>query len=284
MILHFGYGGRLGNQLFVLAYIKAVRQSSEWVLCTRLGSGLRSVSRVPRCINLESRLVIFLVKKLLRPLVEGLIVPLRVFSSHMETLDGRVERTRGVLPITYLKGNYQFGSVTENPAPFKLRRAHLESASDVLKEADGRTPLFVHVRRADYLTYSVNGQLDPSLPMPYYRCAMRNLLARVPDPFLFFVGDEPEWLASVFGDIPHAQIIRREAPLDLAIMSLCWGGVISNSSFAWWGAFLCRNKEPVLAPRFWLGWRSREWYPPAIMTPMFDYIDVTPTETANARN
>ena len=57
MILHFGYGGGLGNQLFVLAYIKAVRQSSEWVLCTwariraskRLTGAALHQSRKPAC-------------------------------------------------------------------------------------------------------------------------------------------------------------------------------------------------------------------------------------------
>lgn len=164
MILHFGYGGRLGNQLFVLAYIESVRRRSEWIVSTRLGSAIKSLERMPRYLDFGGRLVIFLVKKLLRPLVENWLVPLRVFSSHVEKPDGDVEHTRGVLPVTYLKGNYQFGSVAANPAPFRLRRAYLESANDALKEAEGRTPLFVHVRRGDYLKYKVGGQQDPSLP------------------------------------------------------------------------------------------------------------------------
>jgi hypothetical protein len=283
MILHFGYGGRLGNQLFVLAYIEGMRRRSERVVSTRLGAALRCLERVPRYLDFSGRLAIYLSKKFLRPLVEDWLVPLRVFSSHMETPDGGIARTRGLVPITYLKGNYQFGSLALNPPPFKLRRAYRECAQRVLKEANGKTPLFVHIRRGDYLTYRVNGQPDPSLPVRYYRSALRALLTRVHDPFFFFLGDEPEWLSPLLGHLPHAEVVRREAPLDLAIMSLCRGGVISNSTFAWWGAFLCQHGQPIIAPRFWLGWRSRKWYPPAIRTAMFDTIDVTVGETAEAR-
>jgi len=284
MILHFGYGGRLGNQLFVLGYIEGLRGKSEWVISTRLGAALKSIRPLPRHFDCSGRLAIFLTKKVFQPLVENLLVPFRVFSSHQEKHDGRIACTRGVLPITYYKGNYQFAGDAAGLPSFRLRRAYLEYAADILNEAEGRTPLFVHVRRGDYLTYKVHGKQDPSLPAEYYRSAIGYLLERVRDPFLFFLGDEPEWLLSLFGNLPHAKIARRTASIDLAIMSLCWGGVISNSTFAWWGAFLCRQKEPIIAPQFWLGWRSGKWHPPFIRTPMFEYFDVLAGKTVDIRN
>jgi hypothetical protein len=281
MILHFGPGGRVGNQLFELAYIEAVRGQSEWVLCTRLVSSLKCVVRMPRYLDFEGRIIVFLVKKILRPLVENCLVPLRIFSCHWEKTDGSVAMTRGLLPVTYLKGYYQFGSIATKPRQFRIRKYYLEAAGEIVKEAGRKIPLFVHVRRGDYLTYEVGQHVNPSLPVTYYDSAVHTLLAQVQDPFFFFLGDEPEWIAPQFAHLPHATVVRRSAPLDLAVMSLCAGGVISNSTFAWWGAALCKRNGPIIAPRFWLGWRSRDWYPPLIGTKAFTFIDVRP-ESAHA--
>ena len=43
--------------------------------------------------------------------------------------------------------------------------------------------------------------------------------------------------------------------VDLCLMSLCSGAIISNSSFSWWGAWLQNNRGKVIAPdpKKWFG-------------------------------
>ena len=41
--------------------------------------------------------------------------------------------------------------------------------------------------------------------------------------------------------------------VDLCLMSLCSGGIIVNSSFSWWGAWLQNNRGKVIAPEPWFG-------------------------------
>jgi hypothetical protein len=97
----------------------------------------------------------------------------------------------------------------------------------------------------------------------------------VSDPHFFFMGDDPAWCEEQFGDLPHRTFSKGSPKEDLALMSLCAGGIISNSSFAWWGAHFCARTAPVIAPRYWFGWAQREWRPKGIDASDFNFIDVT---------
>ena len=46
-------------------------------------------------------------------------------------------------------------------------------------------------------------------------------------------------------------------PTDLAIMNLCEYGVVANSSFSWWGAWMMKNRKKVIFPKYWYGWKLR---------------------------
>ena len=43
--------------------------------------------------------------------------------------------------------------------------------------------------------------------------------------------------------------------VDLCLMSLCSGGIIANSSFSWWGAWLQKDRGKIIAPdpKKWFG-------------------------------
>jgi hypothetical protein len=100
----------------------------------------------------------------------------------------------------------------------------------------------VHVRRGDY-----DPRYHTLLLSDYYREAIR----RLPDlPIMLFSDDMHEaqkvvpWHTNTF----HSP----NAGYDLAMMTLAKFHIISNSSFAWWGAWL-GNSERVIAPGDWFG-------------------------------
>jgi hypothetical protein len=178
--------------------------------------------------------------------------------------------------MTFVEGYFQ------RPLPvdpkFSLPRKPTAAAQRFLQtHVAGRDAIFVHVRRGDYHTYRVNGFVDPLLPEAFYREALHRLRDQCPSAHVFFLGDSPDWCRKTFGDIEPKTISSLNPQEDLALMSLCEGGVVSNSTFAWWGAYFCRRTAPVLAPRHWLGWREGFWLPRRIETSWMTYMDVPGT-------
>jgi len=278
MILYLAPGGRLGNQLFQAAFIERIRKPGERVFCTKMSEALRFARGLRGYVNTDNFLFIKAMEYLVEPLIRLFLVDTGLISSYIETTTAQVVERRGRLPVTYLKGYFQQCDVLAPGAPlgFRLPLGHFGAAGRVLEAAEDRTPIFVHVRRGDYLGYSETYPMNPLLPAAYYHDALAAVLRSVPAPHLFFLGDDPVWCAQEFPDLKHATISRGSEAEDLALMALCAGGVISNSSFAWWGAYLCGKTAPVVAPRYWLGWRSRIWSPGRIRSDFITYIDVRP--------
>ena len=70
-------------------------------------------------------------------------------------------------------------------------------------------------------------------------------------------------------------IISNNGPkIDLSIMSLCNSGIMSASSFAWWGAYLMKKKQYIVFPKYWLGWKTKVESHPGIQPPWSNIIDV----------
>ena len=120
---------------------------------------------------------------------------------------------------------------------------------------------FICVRRGDYMTPALLKAFG-CLNKDWYINARRHIELTIGWDTKFFVfSDDPDYCRQSFGAstiIDHRQPnkdIRMwpTAPWDLYLMSLCQHGVISNSSFAWWGAWLGDNQKDriVIAPDPW---------------------------------
>jgi hypothetical protein len=63
--------------------------------------------------------------------------------------------------------------------------------------------------------------------------------------------DDIKWCKSVFGSSVH--YVEDTVGTQLFLMTKMKHLIISNSTFAWWGAYLNQNKGIVVAPDPWLG-------------------------------
>jgi hypothetical protein len=275
MLFFHATGGRLGNQLFSTALIERRRKPGELIITTQMAESRAFLGRLHRYFDFSNPLVVNFADHVVSRFIVWPLIRARVISSLVEDERG-VRETRGILPVTYFRGFFQAPRYMM-PTPITrkwIRREFLAAASAQVSRAYGRTALFVHIRRGDYARHRVHENRSVVLPMNYYRKALRLLEREVKDPHFFLLSDDPDWCESQFADLPHRTVSRGSSFEDLALMSLCAGGIASNSSFSWWGGLLCARTAPLIAPRYWLGWTRRCWLPPGIEESDFRFIDV----------
>jgi hypothetical protein len=114
----------------------------------------------------------------------------------------------------------------------------------------------VHIRRGDYVTDPTINKVHGTCSVPYYKIAINRFKTLFENPRFFIFSDDLKWVEdnlcienfSTF--ISHNGYIKDYE--DLRLMSLCKHHIIANSSFSWWGAWLCENSNKiVLAPKKW---------------------------------
>ncbi len=105
----------------------------------------------------------------------------------------------------------------------------------------------VHVRRGDYLK---SPNFHPVCSVEYYKKAMEEIGIGN----FIFVSDDIEWCKENFkGDNIFYSPFKSEVE-DLCLISQCEHQIIANSSFSWWGAYLCEfSSNKVIAPKIWFG-------------------------------
>ena len=115
----------------------------------------------------------------------------------------------------------------------------------------------VVVRRGDYTRLPMQ---FPTEDMCFYRKCMRLLEHRLHTHKVhyFIISDDTDWCARHFSRERFTIVPHIDPLTDLYVASLCRHNIISNSSFAQWGALLNRNTDKtVLYPSPWFGISNR---------------------------
>jgi hypothetical protein len=160
----------------------------------------------------------------------------------------------------------------------RVREDHLERAQAVLEAngLSGARTAFVHVRAGDYRQWPT-AEAPAILSPEWYRAQIMRLRESDSTVAVIGIGDEPEYVAEVMSSVPNGFTAREDYATEFALMSLCASGILSASSFAYWGAVFARRTFPngtYIAPRFWAGHATQSWYPPNIQTNSLSYVDV----------
>jgi hypothetical protein len=118
---------------------------------------------------------------------------------------------------------------------------------------DNKEMVLVHARRTDYLQPR-NIAIHNPLSSSYYHNAFTEIKKNIANPFFILVSDDPSYWDSVTIPGPNTRINEANSAITLYFMTHFKNYIISNSTFAWWGAYLSKHREPlVLAPEKWFG-------------------------------
>ncbi|MDA8668161.1 alpha-1,2-fucosyltransferase [Alphaproteobacteria bacterium] len=161
----------------------------------------------------------------------------------------------------------------------KLKKIYIDNAIKWLKEKNisFKYPnlVFVHFRRGDYLSWP-NNEFPAVLDLSWYKQNISYMKKKIKNPIFIIMGDDICFLKNAFKESRNLIISDNSYIIDLCIMRLCSHGILSASSFAWWGAFYSKNlikkKNYYIAPKFWAGHRSKKWIPKNFFTEWITYV------------
>lgn len=136
--------------------------------------------------------------------------------------------------------------------------------------------LAIHIRRTDYQGFTVPGLQgdDFTLPTTYYKNALQQLGTAHHLPIVF-VSDAPDSVPNLFPEIEAKIISHNDAITDFLILQHASKIIISNSTYAWWAAFLNEYVvNEVYCPKFFLGFKEDKEVPINIFPDHWQQIDV----------
>jgi len=252
-----GSNGRLGNQMFQYAGLRgiAAHRGYDWVVPEPITYGDSNYGLFD-CFKMSS------VKKDNFGLLKAESLQTGCFHFNQDAFDRWPDATN---LHDYFQSEKYFKNVEDIiRKDFTFKNDIMASCLEVMNEYED--PIFIHVRRGDYVNQPDN---HPPLPVSYYKNALEKYFKD--DTPVFVFSDDLDWCRENFKDdrflIPtENQLYEQTADTndgrvksfvpyyDLCMMSLCIGGIIANSSMSWWGAWLIETPTaPIVAPVPWFG-------------------------------
>jgi hypothetical protein len=129
---------------------------------------------------------------------------------------------------------------------FTVKTAPDEYNSAMLQEINKNTSVSLHIRRGN-----PDNHLGV-LPFEYYRQAIAYVTTKIKNPHFYIFSDDVAWTKKNFKiDFPavYVQNSLEKDYEDMRLMNRCKHHIIANSTFSWWGAWLCTHPEKiVIAP------------------------------------
>lgn len=131
-----------------------------------------------------------------------------------------------------------------------LKSKQNQSSERFIKE---QPSAFIHVRRGDYVHHPIFGGI---CTLDYYDRGINLLKKKGYKRFVIFSNDIDWCKANLVSYLEQCDVLYIDwnkgdsSYIDMQLMSMCEAGIIANSSFSWWGAWLSSSKL-ILAPNKW---------------------------------
>lgn len=270
--------GRLGNQLFQYLALTSVARADERIVLI----GFDQLQATFTGIDAEFKPVNS------RFLTQFLALATGKYASLTRVIPGLglIQENEKALPIRdprsplalALPAWFQTPAMCSVPAAqnIGITESALTAALEFLLESnfDAHHTYFVHVRAGDYRIWPTP-ENPAILGVDWYRQRIREICADDAAAQFVIIGDDLNYAHEVAEGIGNARIFHQSETAEFALMTLCAGGILSASSFAFWGAFFAKRNSPgarFIAPRYWAGHQIQTWYPENIEADFITYV------------
>lgn len=257
--------GRLGNQMFQYAFALATAQKLGVSFCMledRYANLLPEYFQVPP----KKPGVIFSLQQWL-----GLIPSISEQQDEMLTQFSKRAIYKG-----YWQNEQYFADCQQQIRRLLILRPSCQRLykQHAVAKLDMANSIVLHVRMGDYVQWGSTelGGADLSLPASYYANALQALEWKG-EPVIV-VTDDPKAAKERLSFIPEMTLVHEHLIIDFQVLLHARKLIISNSSFAWWAAWLNPHQPTVMAPQHWIGFKVGKEYPHGVMAAAFTPVPV----------
>ena len=268
--------GGLGNQMFQYALGRVLSLHRKEELKFDLSSFPDANNRKYRLDRLGIHLQFvspeecYRIQYVLQPLYWRLICrffnkpcpPVRTSDGYFKEKSEAFDSSVFAAAITYIDGYWQSEKYWTGYEDVIRRELSLNvelsrETRELAEKISGCNSVSVHFRRGDYVASAATMDYHGICSLEYYAAAVNRIAETEKNIELFIFSDEPEWCRENFKPEYPMHFITHTASErdyeDIWLMSRCRHNIIANSSFSWWGAWLCNNPDKiVIAPRRWV--------------------------------
>ncbi len=165
--------------------------------------------------------------------------------------------------------SYQFFKEFEEQIKidFALEKPKIEGLEELLVKIRTTTSVCLHVRRGDLVTSSLYSKTIGALELSYFTNAIQHINSSVSSPTYFVFSDDIAWCKkNILTQQPtffvEDELAGEKAQGHFYLMQHCQHFIISNSTFAWWTAYLSDSaaSKQVIYPKNW--YKSQELFNP----------------------
>ena len=267
------FKGRLGNQLFQYVFLKYLKKQRKELIYFFPNP---NHAYLEKYFELENHDNLLLGSKVYSAITRFLPKILKLKDVFIQNWIS--PRPVKVKNFSYYKGYYQTAYYFEelnNALPLKLKEKYIQEFTAKYGEFfNNHKTVVVHIRRTDYMSYGERRKRDISLPLAYFKERL-DAIENLNNYQVIFVSDDTDKVKEVFKIQSNFIFSNNNEIMDFQLILNADISIISNSTFAWWAAYLnFKKNKKVYAPKDWFGFRIGREHPKGIMTDKFIWCDV----------
>ncbi len=267
--------GRLGNQLFQFSFgynVSKIRGVTLFYIFYKIGVNKTDIHKYFNLPNFN-----IFNNSLLK-----YIYYLKYKPRSQEIVNDFEFEEYNILPNTIIGGYFQsekyfIESRNELKSNIKVKKVYQKLFNHKYKNLySNNRVVAIHIRLTDYVDHGNDslGGKDLTLPFSYYKKVIDSITP-LESYKLIFISDNINEVMKYFGCYANTYFENNSAIIDFQIIQNADICILSNSTFAWWAAYLSNKEKPIVyAPKYWLGFKVKKEYPAGIMSVNYNWIDV----------